>query len=98
MEEQTLRTTRDVCRLAACSYRQLDYWCRIGLVEPALAARGSGSARLFDADDVADVRAISDLLRFGLGLGVIRRLSDVQAANAAIRDVRSTIEDLLVDA
>ena len=88
----------EVCQLARCSYRQLDYWCRTGLVEPATAARGSGSSRQFDDGDVADVTAITELLRFGLGLSLVRRLKDVQAANAAIEDVRATIEDLLIDA
>lgn len=84
--------------MAGCTYRQLDYWCRTGLVEPAMAARGSGSARQFDDGDVADVTAITELLRFGLGLSLVRRLTDVRAANAAVQDVRATIEGLLIDA
>lgn len=40
-------------RLAGITYRQLDYWCRTGLVWPTVRdANGSGSRRLFSADDV----------------------------------------------
>ena len=35
------------CKAAGITYRQLDYWARTGLVEPAVrGAAGSGSQRL----------------------------------------------------
>src|SRR5699024_5829520 len=37
-----------VCKAAGITYRQLDYWARTGLVEPAVRnANGSGSQRLY---------------------------------------------------
>lgn len=61
----------ETCRRAGCSYRQLDYWVRIGLIEPTQAPRGSGYARLFDEQAVARARAIVALLRAGVALHVI---------------------------
>ena len=40
------RTTH-VERRAGVSYRQLDYWDRLGALCPTVAARGSGSQRLY---------------------------------------------------
>jgi DNA-binding transcriptional MerR regulator len=30
-------TTRDVCRITGLTYRQLDYWARMGYVKPGMA-------------------------------------------------------------
>lgn len=52
-------STRQVCDAAGVSYRQLDYWCRLGLIRPALAdATGSGSRRRFSGHDLAIVRVV----------------------------------------
>ena len=45
-----LLTSAEVCRLAGCSYRQLDYWCRNGWISPVIEAEGSGSQRLWGAE------------------------------------------------
>lgn len=58
-------TSLQVCRLAACSYRMLDYWERIGAVRPARAARGSGSHRLWTARQVACVWVTARLAEMG---------------------------------
>lgn len=55
----------EVCRLVGCSYRQLDYWCRRGLVWPAQPARGSGSQRRFDDEDLAVIGALNTLAAMG---------------------------------
>lgn len=38
-------SSHEAARLAGITFRQLDYWCRIGTVRPAVEARGSGSWR-----------------------------------------------------
>jgi len=64
----------EVCRVARISYKQLDYWDRIGLVVPSVAlATGSGSQRLYSADDVVVIRAIADLLAAGYAFQHIRQ-------------------------
>jgi DNA-binding transcriptional MerR regulator len=35
----------EAARLAGCTYRQLDYWCRTDVLRPAIEANGSGSRR-----------------------------------------------------
>lgn len=52
-------SAREVADAAGVSYRQLDYWCRLGLVRPSIAeARGSGSRRAFTSHDLAIVRVL----------------------------------------
>ena len=38
-------SSADACALAGINYRQLDYWCRVGTIAPAVPASGSGSKR-----------------------------------------------------
>lgn len=38
-------SSADACRLAGINFRQLDYWCRVGTIAPAVPATGSGSRR-----------------------------------------------------
>lgn len=61
-----------VCREAGVSYRQIDYWCRVGLIEPAHEARGSGSQRAFEAEQIATVRIVGTLVRLGVDHDRIR--------------------------
>jgi hypothetical protein len=64
----------EVCRLTGLSYRRLDYWDRIGLVRPSVTpAAGSGSLRLYSADDVVMIRAILDLLAAGYAFRYVRQ-------------------------
>lgn len=57
---------------AGISYRQLDYWCRTGLLTPNNEVPGSGWARGFDADQLHRAQTIRALLDAGLQLQVIR--------------------------
>lgn len=46
-------SSAEVCALADITYRQLDYWCRIGAIVPsAHTGTGSGNRRRFTAQDV----------------------------------------------
>jgi DNA-binding transcriptional MerR regulator len=52
-------SSADVCVLAGCTYRQLDSWCRLGLVTPSVTeANGQGTRRRWSSDDVVRVRRV----------------------------------------
>ena len=69
-------TTTEMCRLAKCSYRQLDYWVRTGVVRPHHDARGSGSRRAFSPRQVPIVRMITDLAALGATCPVLSAAAD----------------------
>lgn len=62
-----------VCRAVGITYRQLDYWARIGLVEPSIrSAHGSGSQRLYSFRDILVLKVVKRLLDTGVSLQQIR--------------------------
>lgn len=62
-----------VCKAAGITYRQLDYWARTGLVEPAVrGASGSGSQRLYGFRDILVLKVVKRLLDTGVSLQQIR--------------------------
>lgn len=63
----------EAIRYAGISYRQLDYWCRTGLVVPSVReAHGSGSQRLYSRADVVRLLTVRILVDAGLSLQKIR--------------------------
>lgn len=64
---ETLWTTPEVARLVGASYRQVDYWCRTGVLSPLNNGRGSGGGRvrLWTLDDIAVAAVIADLAALG---------------------------------
>ncbi|WP_188668477.1 MerR family transcriptional regulator [Tersicoccus solisilvae] len=61
------------CKAAGITYRQLDYWARTGLVEPAVrSASGSGSQRLYSFRDILVLKVVKRLLDTGVSLQQIR--------------------------
>ncbi len=54
-EDMGLLTSSQVCHQAGLTYRQLDHWTRRGLVVPAVAAAGAGTARLWSPSVVGQV-------------------------------------------
>lgn len=58
-------STRRVAELSGASYRQLDYWARIGALRPEVEANGSGSRRRYTVRQVALARCA--VLLFGMG-------------------------------
>ena len=75
------------CKAAGITYRQLDYWARTGLVEPAVrGAAGSGSQRLYGFRDILVLKVVKRLLDTGVSLQQIR---------AAVEHLRERgVEDL----
>lgn len=64
-------STHDVARLAGCTYRQIDYWARVGAIVPTREARGSGSVRDWSPDDAAVARVFYLLARHGATIEVL---------------------------
>ncbi len=65
-------------RAAGITYRQLDYWARTGLVEPAVrGASGSGSQRLYGFRDILVLKVVKRLLDTGVSLQQIRTATEV---------------------
>lgn len=61
------------CKAAGITYRQLDYWARTGLVEPAVrSAQGSGTQRLYSFRDILVLKVVKRLLDTGVSLQQIR--------------------------
>lgn len=63
-------TTPEVVAATGLSFRQVDYWCRVGLISPsARPARGSGDpasrGRLWSAEDVARLCRVRELIDEG---------------------------------
>lgn len=95
MERDRLLSSAETCKATGATYRQLDYWCRIGLVSEAQdQERGSGIPRRFTSAEVARVRLTVDLLGVGLGLGAIRSAlrGDLAALAAQLRSVADRLE------
>lgn len=70
METQPLYRTEEVCELVGCTYRQLDYWVRTGVIRPHTQASGSGTQRFFSEADIKEVRMVADIAAlFGPGSG-----------------------------
>lgn len=72
-----LFSTPDVCRMARVTFRQLDYWSRVGAIEPVRAATGSGSKRRWTGKQVRDVAMIGRLRELGVGLDAIEEVMAV---------------------
>lgn len=51
-------TSVELIKLTGASYRQLDYWVRIGRIAPTIPVAGSGSSRGFDPSVVNQVKAL----------------------------------------
>lgn len=64
---ETLWTTPEVARLVGASYRQVDYWCRTGVLSPLNNGRGSGGGRvrLWTLDEIAVAAVVADLSALG---------------------------------
>jgi hypothetical protein len=67
-------SAHEVAELAGVTYRQIDYWCRLGVIYPRQTARGSGSRRRFSEDQVRALRVLGVASRFfrsfSLGVGL----------------------------
>lgn len=84
--------SREVCGLAGVTYRKLDYWARIGLLHPSVAAaEGHGSVRRYSLDDAVAVRLVAQLTEAGMMLR-----SAVAAVDAFWRSDRGLSPEVVV--
>ena len=57
-------SSADVCARTGATYRQLDYWTRVGLVAPSVSAGiGYGTRRRWSPADVAKVAEVAAVAR-----------------------------------
>lgn len=56
----------DLCDRAGITYRQLDYWTRVGYLHPLDPTPGSGRLRAFPIAELSLARLVRDLLAAGL--------------------------------
>lgn len=72
--EKIFYTTTEIASLSGFSVRQLDYWARKRLIVPGFQqAHGSGSRRLYTADDLVQLHFIRQLKKYGWSTQKIRK-------------------------
>lgn len=79
-----------------CTYRQLDYWCRLGYLgeHHRNLGSGSGSRRHFTASDLEVLHALAELAKLTSGTSIDRRAI---AAALRARSVQPDGEVLIID-
>src|SRR5687768_1121897 len=76
-EDRTWVTSSELTIDAGITYRQLDYWCRTGLLAPMDdATPGTGWTRRFAEHQVDRAHLLHGLLDAGFSLQSCRQLSD----------------------
>lgn len=70
-------TSTEMCHRANITYRQLDHWLRLGILEAAdgRAEPGSGHPRTFTDREAALASAVGDLAALGMSLTACRHLA-----------------------
>ena len=68
-------TSSEAMRFTGCSYNQIRYWDRVGLVKPSIKGTGGrpGVRRIFNLQDLVALRVIKSLIDNGLSLQRIQR-------------------------
>lgn len=78
-------TTMQVVARTGATYRQADYWSRTGLcMASVVEAGGSGTQRLYSADDLWRVAVCKALLDGGLSLTAVREVLDTACEHGAV--------------
>jgi MerR HTH family regulatory protein len=66
-------TSAQVCTRARISYRQLDYWCRTGDLQPiAGGGQGPGCPRVFSEQEATKAQLLAEMINQGLSLPAAR--------------------------
>jgi hypothetical protein len=78
----------EICRLTGASYRQIDYWVRLGILRTAFYVEGSGRARRFERRELRVAVIVRALYATGIGQGQARAEGShiVQTTAQAIRE------------
>lgn len=64
--------TDDVAAMVGATYRQVDYWTRLGVLRPTQAYRGSGTPRVWSPLDLRVAAVVAQLRRLGAEVDTIR--------------------------
>jgi DNA-binding transcriptional MerR regulator len=84
-DERDWVTSHELLTDASITYRQLDYWCRTGLLTTIHNPNpGSGHLRVFPLSQLERARAVRELLDAGMALTVIRDVVDQYAAHGHV--------------
>lgn len=97
-------TAQEVCRISHASYRQIDYWCHLGVLQPrygisgyasvSSAEGGSGTRRLFSQREALKATAIVQMLADGLTFEAASRLArDGKWAKVAIHPLPTVTDE-----
>lgn len=71
----------ELCDLAGVSYRQLDYWARLGVLQPmGHATPGSGFVRRWSAAEVRTATVVGRLASLGAQTNVLRQVAPMVRA------------------
>lgn len=69
-----MRGAPETCQIAGCTYRQLDYWCRRGVLNNNAA--GSGSRRTFTDEEIEALAACKSAIDFLPSTDAMRAVVD----------------------
>lgn len=82
-------------RLTGITFRQLDYWARIGLVTPSLVeAKGSGSSRRYSYRDVLELKIIKTFLDGGHSLGFVKAV--IKSLHEELNSIENVLQETYI--
>lgn len=94
-------STRAMCSMTGITFRQADYWARLGIVVPKNNGSGSGTARRWSYEQVrivAFLRCVAEVTtdgnRGGRSLAVLRPMAEQLADDPTLLDQPGLYADL----
>lgn len=72
----TTYSSSDVCEITGVTYRNLDYWVRLGILGPMTEGYGSGVPRVWMQRDVECIAVVKTLRDAGVDLQATGRVGD----------------------
>jgi DNA-binding transcriptional MerR regulator len=100
MDGERLFSSRELCREAGITYRQLDYWCYIGLLEPQEqlgildpAHPGSGVRRRFSRDQLQLAGIVGRLASQGVELSALAAAIRSGSARVWLRELAASADE-----
>jgi DNA-binding transcriptional MerR regulator len=92
-------TSSQILAVVGCSYRQLDYWCRTGLIDQhKVDGPGNGHWRSFTPQEALQVSRVHAMTEAGISLQMIRDIGERQIYRkgaVAIMVNNTTLEKLI---
>ncbi|MFQ5587316.1 MAG: MerR family transcriptional regulator [Nitrospiria bacterium] len=83
---------KEICKLLALSYRQLEYWVLIGVVKPTLEPHGKKQYQKFSQDDLCFLREVKTLTDEGyLVSRAAEKVRRLMRKNHSRRDQTATL-------